>query len=270
MKSNTWKLTATTSNNAASNFFGQGTSNNQYKNHTTQPTALPDTIVHSVNPVNWAPTTQLNNSVQPQAVPTNHFISGNANKPQSLPDSIMNNPIHLVPVLPSSSGKTQPVPDLAALRPPYSGPNGLLWDRINWSCGYDAMLTPLTRLWEQDKAKWTPIFLAWNRILAIWITNLANTGRTKFPFGPTLLKIDNLFEATTSDKAYGTAAIYCETYYQEPITVYLQYCQIIGSLGKTRIRTAMRSTGPQHQRNGLCIDIDTTKRTVLVSVQCAL
>ncbi|KAJ7709292.1 hypothetical protein B0H16DRAFT_1275161, partial [Mycena metata] len=50
---------------------------------------------------------------------------------------------------------------VAPLRPPRPDtitPLGLVWDSVNYSCGYDAMFTVLAGIWSEDRSRWTQRF----------------------------------------------------------------------------------------------------------------
>ncbi|KAJ6458941.1 hypothetical protein C8R47DRAFT_143660 [Mycena vitilis] len=45
-------------------------------------------------------------------------------------------------------------------------PLGLIWDSVNYSCGYDAMFTVLGNLWAEDTARWSTCFGSFGPCLA--------------------------------------------------------------------------------------------------------
>jgi hypothetical protein len=118
-----------------------------------------------------------------------------------------------------------------------SSPVGLVWDNVNYSCGYDALLTPLLCLWKDNPILWTEKLDMSNHILGQWALamtqnrDLPEQARDyirrilhlqdpqNFPLGPQGLLLDALFMAVTGRKAYGSALTFCDNCgYQVPGT----------------------------------------------------
>jgi hypothetical protein len=128
-----------------------------------------------------------------------------------------------------------------------SSPVGLVWDNVNYSCGYDAFLTPLTCLWRDNPILWTEKLSRSNQILGQWemaMTQMQDRPELardcareilhfqdpqKFPRGPQGLVLDSLFMAVTDRKVYGSASSFCNTCgYQAPgrIDTFSQYMNV--------------------------------------------
>ncbi|KAJ7707222.1 hypothetical protein B0H16DRAFT_1345312 [Mycena metata] len=126
---------------------------------------------------------------------------------------------------PSSGHHTERQVDTTSIE---TMPLGLIWDSINWSCGYDALLMPLGHLWHKDKLRWSAIFQELHPLLCLWSMEmhlepnspeiarnevrkrLTGAAPDKFPPGPVGILIDNLLEAVSSTKTYGSAVLFCE------------------------------------------------------------
>ncbi|KAJ6549428.1 hypothetical protein DFH09DRAFT_1502328 [Mycena vulgaris] len=95
-------------------------------------------------------------------------------------------------------------------------PRGLLWDAVNWSCGYDAMFTILFDIWKGAPAKWHESFGKKTEIMkelsagflqsttqSTSLENVRDQVRIRlnrfspenFPYGTRGLSTDNLAEA---------------------------------------------------------------------------
>ncbi|KAJ7697106.1 hypothetical protein B0H16DRAFT_1350276 [Mycena metata] len=110
----------------------------------------------------------------------------------------------------------------------YAGPVGLIWDSMNYTCSYDALLTPLACLWNENPRQWTTRLSNYSEMLGIWAThkllhpNLPETARdhfkqllhikqpNDFPMGPRGVILDRLLMAVTQQRPYGTAVTRCE------------------------------------------------------------
>ncbi|KAJ7902342.1 hypothetical protein B0H13DRAFT_1621511 [Mycena leptocephala] len=116
----------------------------------------------------------------------------------------------------------------AATNVRHISPIGLIWDNQNWSCGYDALLTPLGHLWRSDRYAWTAELNNLHPMLGLW-ANLMQTSENspeiardnvrallthfqpaKFPQGRIGINLDDLFQAMTNSIVYGSAQTYCE------------------------------------------------------------
>ena len=49
-----------------------------------------------------------------------------------------------------------------------SSPLGLIWDRVNYSCGYDSLLVILFDIWKDNPQIWSGVFRGLNRHCALW------------------------------------------------------------------------------------------------------
>ncbi|KAJ7131993.1 hypothetical protein C8R46DRAFT_924064 [Mycena filopes] len=116
----------------------------------------------------------------------------------------------------------------AATMPVINMPVGLIWDSTDYSCGYDALFTPLGHLWRSDRTTWTRQMSDLNPMLSVWCTLMKteeanpeiprNRIRTllhfldplKFPVGPNGVLLDNLLGAVSSQESFGSAVTYCE------------------------------------------------------------
>lgn len=115
-------------------------------------------------------------------------------------------------------------------------PVGLIWDRINYSCAYDAFFTPLACLWSENPQLWSERLMNFSPAVQLWATAMEeNTSSSPevardvvreflhfenaaaFPQGPRRINLDTLFMAVTDRRSHGSAVTYCELCgYREP------------------------------------------------------
>ncbi|KAJ7606063.1 hypothetical protein DFH06DRAFT_919461, partial [Mycena polygramma] len=107
-------------------------------------------------------------------------------------------------------------------------PVGLIWDRTNYSCAYDALFTSIGHIWRENPVEWTRRLSASSLLLGLWavaaterpeypefardtvrnLLHIQNPG--DFPRGPRAIRLDPLFMAMTDRRSYGTATTGCE------------------------------------------------------------
>ncbi|KAJ7163700.1 hypothetical protein C8R46DRAFT_901977 [Mycena filopes] len=111
-------------------------------------------------------------------------------------------------------------------------PIGLIWDRVNYSCGYDSVLTALGYIWSEDPAAWNDKFTRLSPMLGIWANTLTDCHRNRwniehardvlrynlnftkpdnFPYGPRNLRLDDLFAGITNSRPYGYGTSWCSS-----------------------------------------------------------
>ncbi|KAJ7171845.1 hypothetical protein C8R43DRAFT_874748 [Mycena crocata] len=131
-------------------------------------------------------------------------------------------------------------------------PVGLIWDSTNWSCGYDALLTPLACLLKDDPIKWSARLGNMSALLGVWAAKMAETPtypenardavRTllrfsdamSFPLGQRGIMLDSLFMAVTNRETYGNASTFCENCnYRAPGTTSTLSQSLEASWGRT-------------------------------------
>ncbi|KAJ7746062.1 hypothetical protein B0H16DRAFT_1313801 [Mycena metata] len=61
-------------------------------------------------------------------------------------------------------------------------PTGLVWDSINYSCGYDALFTILYNVWSQNPTRWTEHLRSTSRLMSHLSTQLAEVSREVLTF----------------------------------------------------------------------------------------
>ncbi|KAJ7845208.1 hypothetical protein B0H13DRAFT_2410207, partial [Mycena leptocephala] len=108
-------------------------------------------------------------------------------------------------------------------------PVGLIWDNINYSCGYDGLLTPLAGVWRDNPELWTQRLTDFSPLLGLWANIMRGKSHipeearnavrhllhfqnpVNFPIGPRGIKLDDLFMGVTVRRSYGDAVTGCET-----------------------------------------------------------
>ncbi|KAJ7075579.1 hypothetical protein C8R43DRAFT_966316 [Mycena crocata] len=132
--------------------------------------------------------------------------------------------------MPAESAKVPAMrdPTLGSGNPNSQSPVGLIWDADNWSCGYDAFLTPLACILREDPQRWSANFTRQSGLLGLWAARMQElpaapeiarddirrllhfSNADAFPVGRRGILIDNLFMALTDRESYGSAVTYCE------------------------------------------------------------
>ncbi|KAJ7112340.1 hypothetical protein C8R44DRAFT_632156 [Mycena epipterygia] len=102
-------------------------------------------------------------------------------------------------------------------------PRGLVWDAINYSCGYDALFTILFNVWKGNPTKWhqsfnaknemmktlsNGFFQSTNQVVALELvrdqvrTNLNHISPQSFPYGQNGISIDDLCAAVIGQNVF--------------------------------------------------------------------
>ncbi|KAJ6453681.1 hypothetical protein C8R47DRAFT_929410, partial [Mycena vitilis] len=110
-------------------------------------------------------------------------------------------------------------------------PVGLIWDGVNYSCGYDTVFTILTNIWKEAPGVWTRRFESYSGMfsqLSVYLTEFArgsisfeecrNGMRSKmhrlrpadFPYGPRGTSMDLVSLALVSKETYALRTANCD------------------------------------------------------------
>ena len=113
-----------------------------------------------------------------------------------------------------------------------TGPVGFIWDKLNWSCSYDAVLTIFLRIWSMKPAVWTTEFSNTNvfmHTLALEFQKIQNNYQimeqtrdsmhtylhlqspSMFPMGTQGAAVMNVLSTVLDEKSCGTINLYCKS-----------------------------------------------------------
>jgi hypothetical protein len=130
----------------------------------------------------------------------------------------------------SSGAPSRHIRDMATLS--QISPTGFIWDRVNYSCAYDALFTVLLNIWKSDRTKWDTSFCTYGTGMSLFSNELelATVGQqtleqarnvvrsylhglspANFPYGSNTTSIDKLAEALFPQRAHGTGTQHCES-----------------------------------------------------------
>src|SRR5215469_660824 len=113
-----------------------------------------------------------------------------------------------------------------------TGPVGFIWDKLNWNCCYDAVLTIFLRIWSMKPAVWTTEFSNTNvfmHTLALEFQKIQNNNQimeqtrdsmhtylhlqspSMFPMGTQGAAVMNVLSTVLDEKSCGTINLYCKS-----------------------------------------------------------